>query len=439
MKKFIIVLMVAAMASFLFTGCIPTVPVAVTGVTLDQATMTLTAGGATGTLVATVAPATATDKSVTWSSSALAVATVANGVVTPLTAGTTTITVTTVDGSLTATCAVTVQTGGVDATVAPIIVSITDNPVAPTVPAAVIDLTATATQYMNKAEVALGIIVNGTAPTYSEVKIYIDDICAGTANVGDSGTFSVVIAKADLGSDEDKVLYATAKEAALPVSPKSTEYSFTLDTVAPKATELKATAAKAAEVVDSAEVSGVNPLSALDVTGEDLTAGTWVIKCFGDSGTANNVTLTDPDGVVVGTYSINADTTFLETIPGVTFTLESDNIKAGTVVKIKVLDAIKDRATVLFDEDVDYATATKLANYTWANLTTAASTATTATPVLISKVVYFNTFLAALAKYDSLRVEVVSVKDLAGNAMSATSPTVLTCTVAKASLTDLAP
>ncbi len=83
--------------------------VAVTGVTLDSANMTLTAGGATGTLVATVAPANATNKSVTWSSSAPAVATVANGVVTPLTAGTTTIIVATVDGGFTATCAVTVN------------------------------------------------------------------------------------------------------------------------------------------------------------------------------------------------------------------------------------------------------------------------------------------------------------------------------------------
>ena len=83
-------------------------PVAVTGVTLDQATMTLTAGGATGTLVATVVPANATNKSVTWSSSALAVATVVNGVVTPLTEGTTTITVTTAEGGFTATCEVTV-------------------------------------------------------------------------------------------------------------------------------------------------------------------------------------------------------------------------------------------------------------------------------------------------------------------------------------------
>jgi len=98
MKKFLVILMVVAMASFLFVGCIPTVPVAVTGVTLDQATMTLTAGGATGTLVATVAPANATNKSVTWSSSTPAVAIVVSGVVTPLTAGTTTVTVTTVDG-----------------------------------------------------------------------------------------------------------------------------------------------------------------------------------------------------------------------------------------------------------------------------------------------------------------------------------------------------
>ena len=121
MKKLLLVLSVVAMASLLFTGCIPTVPVAVTGVTLDQATMTLTAGGATGTLVETVVPADATDKTVTWSSTAEAVATVANGVVTPLTAGTTTITVTTVDGSLTATCEVTVE-------VTPVAPTITDIP-----------------------------------------------------------------------------------------------------------------------------------------------------------------------------------------------------------------------------------------------------------------------------------------------------------------------
>jgi hypothetical protein len=94
---------------FMLSGCGTVTPVAVTGVTLDQPTMTLTAEGATGTLVATVVPANATNQSVNWSSSAPAVATVANGVITPLTEGITTIQVTTVDGDLTATCTVTVN------------------------------------------------------------------------------------------------------------------------------------------------------------------------------------------------------------------------------------------------------------------------------------------------------------------------------------------
>ena len=107
-KLFLLFCLPVILGLFILNGC-GILPVAVTGVTLDQATMTLTAGGATGTLVATVAPANATNQSVTWSSSAPAVATVVNGVVTPLTGGTTTITVTTVDGGLTATCTMTVN------------------------------------------------------------------------------------------------------------------------------------------------------------------------------------------------------------------------------------------------------------------------------------------------------------------------------------------
>jgi hypothetical protein len=51
-------------------------------------------------------PAGATNKNVTWTSSDETIATVADGVVTPLTVGTTTITVTTADGSFTATTTV---------------------------------------------------------------------------------------------------------------------------------------------------------------------------------------------------------------------------------------------------------------------------------------------------------------------------------------------
>ena len=82
----------------------------VTGVTLAPTSATLTLGETeTVTLSATVLPDGATDKSVTWTSSDEAVATVADGVVTAVAAGTATITVTTTDGAKTATCTVTVQ------------------------------------------------------------------------------------------------------------------------------------------------------------------------------------------------------------------------------------------------------------------------------------------------------------------------------------------
>ena len=82
--------------------------VSVTGVTLDQTTLSLNVGG-TKTLVATLSPANATDKTVTWSSSNGTVATVSSGVVTAKVQGTAVITVTTVDGGKTATCNVTVS------------------------------------------------------------------------------------------------------------------------------------------------------------------------------------------------------------------------------------------------------------------------------------------------------------------------------------------
>jgi hypothetical protein len=90
--------------------------VAVTGVTLNKTTLALTAGGSE-TLTATLAPETATNKNVTWSSSDATIATVDNaGKVTAVAAGTATITVTTTDGSKTATCAVTVTAATVAVT-----------------------------------------------------------------------------------------------------------------------------------------------------------------------------------------------------------------------------------------------------------------------------------------------------------------------------------
>ena len=81
--------------------------VKVTGVTLNKSTMSLVAT-AEETLTATVVPENATNKAVTWSTSNDKVAAVADGKVTAVAPGKATITVTTVDGSHTATCEVTV-------------------------------------------------------------------------------------------------------------------------------------------------------------------------------------------------------------------------------------------------------------------------------------------------------------------------------------------
>lgn len=83
--------------------------VAVTGITLDKTTLTLTEGDQ-ATLTATVAPENASDKSISWKSSDEKVATVTDGVVKALSGGTATITVTAKDGSgVSASCALTVN------------------------------------------------------------------------------------------------------------------------------------------------------------------------------------------------------------------------------------------------------------------------------------------------------------------------------------------
>ena len=85
------------------------VPTLATSIELDKTEISLEATE-TATLVATVLPELATEKSVEWSTSDESIAIVdANGVVTAIAVGEATITATTVDGSnLSATCKVTV-------------------------------------------------------------------------------------------------------------------------------------------------------------------------------------------------------------------------------------------------------------------------------------------------------------------------------------------
>ena len=87
----------------------------VESVSLDKTNITLTEGDSE-TLTATVYPDNATNKNVSWKSSNTSVATVNNGVVTAIKAGTATITVTTEDGGKTATCQVTVKAKQINVT-----------------------------------------------------------------------------------------------------------------------------------------------------------------------------------------------------------------------------------------------------------------------------------------------------------------------------------
>lgn len=90
------------------TCAVTVAPIAVASVSLDKSELNLIEG-LTGSLTATVLPANADDKAVSWTSDKPSVATVSSeGVVTAVAPGSATITVTTHDGSKTATCAVTV-------------------------------------------------------------------------------------------------------------------------------------------------------------------------------------------------------------------------------------------------------------------------------------------------------------------------------------------
>lgn len=91
-------------------------PVAVTGVSLNKTSVSLTVGG-TDTLIPTIAPTDATNKKVSWSTSAPGIVSVdGSGNIKALAAGNATITVTTDDGKQTATCAVTVTASTVAVT-----------------------------------------------------------------------------------------------------------------------------------------------------------------------------------------------------------------------------------------------------------------------------------------------------------------------------------
>lgn len=89
---------------------LPPQTINVIGITLDKSTVTVSTGS-TETLITTISPSNATNKNVTWKSSNTNIATVNNGIVSGVSNGNCTITVTTTDGNKIATCDVTVKIG----------------------------------------------------------------------------------------------------------------------------------------------------------------------------------------------------------------------------------------------------------------------------------------------------------------------------------------
>ena len=89
----------------IFSSCSQdeTTEVSVTGVSLDQSTLSLEVGS-TNTLTATLLPADADNPSISWSSSDETVASESDGTVTGVAAGSAEITVTTEDGGYTVSC-----------------------------------------------------------------------------------------------------------------------------------------------------------------------------------------------------------------------------------------------------------------------------------------------------------------------------------------------
>lgn len=115
MKKGLLMFVAFMAAALLFTSCQNATAsagdsspssIGITSVQLDKTTATVVEG-LTVTLTASVSPTNATNKTITWTSSDTDVATVDNGVVTGIAAGTATITA--ACGGQTATCAVTVE------------------------------------------------------------------------------------------------------------------------------------------------------------------------------------------------------------------------------------------------------------------------------------------------------------------------------------------
>ncbi len=194
-----------------YYGTSSAVKVPVESVSLDEKEITMDVKG-TKKLTASVLPANATSKTVTWTSSDAKVATVSSGMVTAVAPGTATITVTTADGGFTATCKVTVNKK--------VITEITFPTVSGTVTAGMalkdIKLSKTSDDYGTFVWAQPDTFVTGSM-TGADVVYTLKD----SANVEISGDVSGV--NADKSAATQKVAFKVAKKNVTITGPTSIE------------------------------------------------------------------------------------------------------------------------------------------------------------------------------------------------------------------------
>lgn len=198
-------------------------PVAVTGVTVSPTSITLDQGN-TATITATVAPANATDKTVTWSSNNPSVASVSsNGVVTALAMGSAIITATTVDGNFTATSTITVNDTSIPPSGDQIIIEAEDfiatggtfNDASAGGPGLGVNATANNINYVNSGDYAEYTINVGNPGAYridyeistpsdnAQIQLFIDGTVVATDNVPNNGQwddYSVLVSSSTISN-----------------------------------------------------------------------------------------------------------------------------------------------------------------------------------------------------------------------------------------------
>ena len=180
----------------------------VTGVTLNTETLELFTGGS-ATLTATVEPSDAANQNVTWQSDNANVATVQNGTVNAVGAGEATITVTTEDGSKTATCIVTVTVPVTGVTLEPTSLSLFTGDTAP--------LTAT---------VQPSDATNQNV-TWSSDKPEVAIVNNGTVKAMGAGDATITVTTEDVGKTATCVVQV--RKPATVAASGSTNISFTTD------------------------------------------------------------------------------------------------------------------------------------------------------------------------------------------------------------------